>query len=144
MKAVFYSVIAILVSGFFMPAQSQAQPRVKIVLVEPDIRDKNVFIGEIPEIKFIAQSAPPGTQLKWSHSGIGNFDGNIKGLASIYLVPDSIPGKSEQVTIIVTITDSTGKTVQDSVGFTLLAPVSTDSLPSMARSTMGILFSIRE
>jgi hypothetical protein len=114
------------------PAGVSAQPNVKIVFADPDVRDRpEIRLGEVTEIKFIAQASPPGLTLQWTCHGPGGFDGDVNGLSSIYLLPERLAAQREQVTITVMARDEAGNTAaQDSLRFTLLASEQPTPIPS--------------
>ena len=79
-----------------------AQPSVSIVLVSPNVRGAEVRIGKnIREIMLAAKSEVTEGMPIWRLEGPGHFDGDARGLSSIYVLPDSLSQPSMPVRIIV-------------------------------------------
>ncbi len=105
------------------PGPAAAKPTIQIISVLPDVRNQTIPVGRYTEIKLFAKVSPPDAELAWSHNKIGRFDGNTHGLASIYVLPVTISGGSQQIELTVTATDQTGTTAKATIRFTLEAPI---------------------
>lgn len=126
MKRLFWGMVCVLVCMLGMIFRAEAQvPSVQIILVEPDVRNQTIRLGDVKELKLAVQVTPPGTKLQWEHEPqIGHFDGNPQGLAIFYILPDQIAGTSQSFTIRITATDEQGQTAEDRFSFTVEAPIS--------------------
>lgn len=124
------SSVGLLVFGV-LTSLAWAAPTVKIILVEPDVRDRTVIVGDVAEIKLAARVAPPDATLQWDCS-IGEFAcEKTSGLACIYVVPTRLTKDRTQVIITVTASDAAGKSGLAQITFALQASA-TSPTPTVA------------
>lgn len=122
------------------PLAAQAQPTIEILKVEPDIRPQNAQLvnvvvgGMTKEISFLAKVTPDDATIQWTRTpSVGEFDGDTTGRACYYLVPQSLIGEAQEVTITVTATDAQGRSFDVTIPFLLTLPPNTPTpIPTVA------------
>lgn len=102
---------------------SAQQPVVKLVK-NPDVQEIYLSQERIQKICIIAQSDRTDSQYRWNLVGPGELPEDKTSPGIFYIPPDTIEVEPTQVTITVTVTDSSRNEVTESVTFTLKKSVS--------------------